>query len=112
MKEDDQLYPGVFSQGVDVPRYTPQNLSSCKRHDVYTVGVYIFFEVSYKAKITVCKHSSREHTAMNPLKRLWQWYSNGRIERRMLKGHGVYRTQTNQSHIPGRKMPTLVLPNP
>jgi hypothetical protein len=44
---------------------------------------------------------------MNLLKRLWQWYSNRRTERRMLKGHGVYRTQTNQSHIPGKKMPTL-----
>jgi hypothetical protein len=44
---------------------------------------------------------------MNILTRLWQWYRDRCIERRMLKGHGVYRTQTNQAHIPGRKMPTL-----
>ena len=72
--------------------------------------MYISSEVSYKAQIaqiTVRKHSSREHTAMNILKRLWQWYSDRRTERRMLKGAGVYRTQTNQGHIPGRKMPTL-----
>jgi hypothetical protein len=55
----------------------------------------------------VRKHSSREHTAMNILTRLWQWYKDRRTEHRMLKGHGVYRTQTNQAHIPGRKMPTL-----
>jgi hypothetical protein len=55
----------------------------------------------------VRKHSSREQTAMNILKRLWQWYSDRRIERRMLKGPSVYRTQTNQGHIPGRKMPSL-----
>jgi hypothetical protein len=68
---------------------------------------YNAFEVSCNAKITVRKHSSREHTAMNLLKRLWQWYSTRRTERRMLKGHGVYRTQTNQSHLPEKKMPTL-----
>ncbi len=44
---------------------------------------------------------------MNILKRLWQWYSDRRIERRMLKGPSVYHTQTNQCHIPGRKMPSL-----
>jgi hypothetical protein len=44
---------------------------------------------------------------MNVLKRLWQWYSDRRTERRMLKGPGVYRTQTNQGHLPGRKMPVL-----
>lgn len=52
-------------------------------------------------------HASREPTAMHFLKRLWQWYSDRRTERRMLKGPGVYRTQTNQGHIPGRKMPVL-----
>ena len=62
---------------------TPRRLC-CK--DVY------FFKVLGKATLTVRKHSSREHTAMNILKRLWQWYSDRRIERRMLKGHGVYRT--------------------
>ena len=44
---------------------------------------------------------------MNIFKRLWQWYSDRRTERRTLKGPSVYRTQTNQGHIPGRKMPTL-----
>lgn len=44
---------------------------------------------------------------MNILKRLWQWYSERRTERRMLKGDGVYRTQINQGPIPGRKMPSL-----
>ena len=44
---------------------------------------------------------------MNILKRLWQWYNDRRTERCMLKGPSVYRTQTNQGHIPGRKMPTL-----
>ena len=44
---------------------------------------------------------------MNSFKRLWQWYTDRRTERRMLKGPGVYCTQTNQYHIPGRKMPTL-----
>jgi hypothetical protein len=44
---------------------------------------------------------------MNFLKRLWRWYSDRRTERRMLKGRGIYRTQTNQCHIPGRKMPLL-----
>jgi hypothetical protein len=67
----------------------------------------ISFEISYKAQIPVHKHSSREHIIMHFLKRLWQWYTDRRIERRMLKGPGVYRTQTSQSHIPGRKMPTL-----
>jgi hypothetical protein len=43
---------------------------------------------------------------MNPLKRLWHWYSDRRIERRLLKGHGVYRTQTNQQCLTG-KMPLL-----
>ena len=62
--------------------------------------MYISSEVSYKAQITMRKHSSREQTAMNLLKRLWQWYSDRRTERRMLKGPGVYRTQTNQSHLP------------
>jgi hypothetical protein len=37
---------------------------------------------------------------MNFLKRLWQWYNDRRTERRMLRGPGVYRTQTNQSHLP------------
>jgi hypothetical protein len=41
------------------------------------------------------------------LTRLWQWYTDRRTERRLLKGPGVYRTQTNQAHLPGRKMPTL-----
>ncbi len=49
------------------------------------------FQVSCNAKITVRKHASTEHTAMNLLKRLWHWYSNRRTERRMLKGHGQYR---------------------
>ncbi len=75
------------------------NASATKRYNA--------FQVSCNAKITVRKHASTEHTAMNLLKRLWHWYSNRRTERRMLKGHGVYRTQTNQSHIPGKKMPTL-----
>jgi hypothetical protein len=44
---------------------------------------------------------------MNFLKRLWRWYSDRRTEHRMLKRPGVYRTQTNQCHIPGRKMPLL-----
>jgi hypothetical protein len=44
---------------------------------------------------------------MNFLKRLWRWYSDRYTERRMLKGPGVYRTQTSQYHIPGRKMPLL-----
>jgi hypothetical protein len=44
---------------------------------------------------------------MNILKCLWQWYNDRRTERCMLKGPSVYRTQTNQGHIPGRKMPTL-----
>ena len=44
---------------------------------------------------------------MNLFKRLWQWYSNRHTERLMLKGPGVYSTQTSQAHIPGRKMPTL-----
>jgi hypothetical protein len=44
---------------------------------------------------------------MNIFKRLWQWYTDRRTERHMLKGPSVYRTQTNQGHIPGRKMPTL-----
>jgi len=69
--------------------------------------VYIAFEISYKAQSTVHTHSSREHIIMHFLKRLWQWYTDRRIERRMLKGPGVYCTQTNQSHLPGRKMPTL-----
>jgi hypothetical protein len=69
--------------------------------------MYIAFEISYTTTMTVRKHSSREHTAMNLFRRLWQWYSNRRTERRMLKGDGVYRTQTDQSHLPGRKMPTL-----
>jgi hypothetical protein len=98
---------GRFSQGVDVPKYTPPNPSSCSRHDAHPVGVYISFEISYQAQIPVHKHSSWEHIIMHFLKRLWQWYTDRRIERRMLKGPGVYRTQTNQSHIPGRKMPTL-----
>jgi hypothetical protein len=50
--------------------------------------MYIAFEVSSKAQITVRKHASREQTAMNLLKRLWQWYSDRRTERRMLKGDG------------------------
>jgi hypothetical protein len=69
--------------------------------------MYISCEVSYKAQITVRKHSSREHITMNIFKRLWQWYTDRRTERHMLKGPSVYRTQTNQGHIPGRKMPTL-----
>jgi hypothetical protein len=69
--------------------------------------MYISFDVLYEAQITVRKHSSREPTTMNILKRLWQWYNDRRTERRMLTGDGVYRTQTNQSHIPGKKMPTL-----
>ena len=48
---------------------------------------------------------------MNLLKRLWQWYSDRRTEHRLLKGAGVYRTQTNQCHIPGRKMPTVPIAN-
>jgi hypothetical protein len=43
---------------------------------------------------------------MELLRRLWQWYTDWRIERRMLKGHGVYRTQTNQQCLT-RKMPFL-----
>ena len=31
---------------------------------------------------------SREDTIMNPLKRLWQWYRDWRVERQILKGHG------------------------
>ena len=81
--------------------------SSRRRHDASATKRYNAFQVSCNAKITVRKHASTEHTAMNLLKRLWQWDSNRRTERRMLKGHGVYRTQTNQSHIPGKKMPTL-----
>jgi hypothetical protein len=69
--------------------------------------MYISCEVSYKAQITVRKHSSTEHIAMHFLKRLWQWYNDRRTEHHMLKGPSVYRTQTNQGHIPGRKMPTL-----
>ena len=30
---------------------------------------------------------SREHTLMKPLKRLWQWYRDRRVERQTLKGH-------------------------
>jgi hypothetical protein len=93
--------------GEDVLRYTPPNPSSRRLHDDCAARMYISFEVSCKTTMTVRKHSSREHTAMNNFKRLWQWYSDRRIERRLLKGHGVYRSQTNQAHIPGRKMPTL-----
>ena len=83
------------------------NPSSRRRHDASATKRYNAFQVSCNAKITVRKHASTEHTAMNLLKRLWHWYSTRRTERRMLKGHGVYRTQTNQSHISGKKMPTL-----
>ena len=69
--------------------------------------MYIAYKVSYKTQITVRKHASMEHIAMHFLKRLWQWYTDRRIERRMLKGPNVYRAQTNQNHLPGRKMPTL-----
>jgi len=68
------------------------NPSSRRRHDASTTKRYNAFQVSCNAKITVRKHASTEHTAMNLLKRLWHWYSNRRTERRMLKGHGVYRT--------------------
>jgi hypothetical protein len=44
---------------------------------------------------------------MHILKRLWQRYKDRRTEQSMLKGPCVYRTQTNQGHVPGRKMPTL-----
>jgi len=90
----------------DVQRYAPPN-PSCRRHDPGAAERYIAFEVSGKAKIPVGQHASREHTAMHLLKCLWQWESDRRTERRMLKGHGVYRTQTNQGHIRGRKMPFL-----
>jgi hypothetical protein len=69
--------------------------------------MYIAFEVSHKAPIPVRKPSFKEHIAMHFLKRLWQWYTDRRIERRMLKEPSVYRTQTTQAHLPGRKMPTL-----
>jgi hypothetical protein len=44
---------------------------------------------------------------MHVLKRLWQWYNDRRTEHPMLTGPSVYRTQTHQSHLLGRKMPTL-----
>src|SRR5438093_11725783 len=95
------------SRNVHVPRYTHQT-----RHPADTMtpapqrGIMPFR--SQATQRSLCASTpSTEHTAMNLLKRLWQWYSNRRTERRMLKGHGVYRTQTNQSHIPGKKMPTL-----
>lgn len=69
--------------------------------------MYIAVEVASKAQITVCKHSFTEYIAMHFLKRLWQWYTDRRTEHHMLKGPSVSRTQTNQGHIPGRKMPTL-----
>jgi hypothetical protein len=70
--------------------------------------VYIAFEISDKVTITVRKHSSREHSAMHFLKRLWQWYNDRRTERRMLKGPSVYGTQTNQSHLPANPAMTAL----
>jgi hypothetical protein len=94
-------------EGVNASGTSPLHSSSCRQLDAYPVGVWLPFKVSYKAQLTVRKHSSGEHSAMHFLKRLWQWYKDRRTEQSMLKGPCVYRTQTNQGHIPGRKMPTL-----
>ena len=37
---------------------------------------------------------------MNPLKRLWQWYKDRRIERRALKGHWVGEPTRSQGATP------------
>jgi len=45
---------------------------------------------------------------MNILKRLWQWYTDRRIKRRMLKGPSVYGAQTTQSHLPANPAMTAL----
>ena len=37
---------------------------------------------------------------MNPLKRLWQWYKDRRIERQMLKGHWAGESNRSQATTP------------
>jgi hypothetical protein len=37
---------------------------------------------------------------MNPLKRLWQWYRESRIERQALKGHAVDGHNPTPSALP------------
>jgi hypothetical protein len=37
---------------------------------------------------------------MNPIKRLWQWYSDRRIERQALKGHGGSEPNRTQGVTP------------
>jgi len=43
---------------------------------------------------------SREDTVMNPLKRLWQWYKDRRIERQGLKGRWGDEPNRSQSATP------------
>ena len=45
---------------------------------------------------------------MNILKRLWQWYTDRRIERCLLKGPSVYGAQTTQSHLPANPAMTAL----
>ena len=43
---------------------------------------------------------SREDTVMNPLKRLWQWYKDRRLERQMIKGHRGGESHRSQATTP------------
>src|SRR5262245_44159183 len=73
--------------------------SESRPHDTYATGVYISFEFFCTTHLPT-QEPAREYTLMKPLKRLWQWYRDRRVEHQALKGHSGDEHHRSQSPPP------------
>jgi hypothetical protein len=54
----------------------------------------------YARHADMLARTPREHSVMNLLKRLWQWYRDRRVERHLFKGHGFGESHRSQGTTP------------